>query len=250
MSRAGVPAPLQAVIAARIDRLDPSAKRTLNAAAVVGSRLSEQLLATLVDEPDVPPLVKAELLDQVQFTPHAEYAFRHPLIRTVAYESQLKSERAGLHRRLAASIEHRDDNGPLIAEHLEAAGDLREAFDWHMRAGTWLRAYRDIAAAWTSWQRARQIADRLPADDPDRPRCASRHRPDCVQPHGVPAAAVTTPDFDELRNEAAAVDDKVSLAIGMAGHIMALDGQGRHRESARTGKQSSRCCWNRSVTLC
>jgi adenylate cyclase len=51
--------------------------------------------------------------------------FHHPLIRTVAYDSQLKSDRAELHRRLAAAIEVRepqsvDQNAALIAEHLEA----------------------------------------------------------------------------------------------------------------------------------
>ena len=59
--------------------------------------------------------------------------FRHPLIRTVAYEPQLKSDRAQLHRRLAAAIEARepesaDENAALIAEHLEAAGDLHAAY--------------------------------------------------------------------------------------------------------------------------
>ena len=50
-------------------------------------------------------LLQVELIDQVMFTPRAEYAFRHPLIRAVAYESQLKSGRAELHRRLAVAIE-------------------------------------------------------------------------------------------------------------------------------------------------
>jgi adenylate cyclase len=99
--------------------------------------------------------------------------FHHPLIRAVAYEVQLRSDRAELHRRVAAAIEVRepdsaDENAALIAEHLEGAGDLRAAFDWHMRAGTWLRAYRDIRAARTSLQRAKQIADRLPTEDPGR----------------------------------------------------------------------------------
>ena len=58
----------------------------------------------------------------MMFTPRAEYAFRHPLIRTVAYESQLKSGRAELHRRLAAAIEQHDpdsidENAALIANH-------------------------------------------------------------------------------------------------------------------------------------
>ncbi len=50
-------------------------------------------------------LLGAELIDQVRFTPSAEYAFRHPLIRAVAYESQLKSDRAEWHRRLATAIQ-------------------------------------------------------------------------------------------------------------------------------------------------
>jgi adenylate cyclase len=54
----------------------------------------------------------ASTSDQVMFTPRAEYAFRHPLIRAVAYESQLKSGRAELHRRLAVAIEQEDRGRP------------------------------------------------------------------------------------------------------------------------------------------
>ena len=85
-----VPATLQATIAARIDRLDPKAKRTLSAAAVVGSRFNLDLLAVLGVEPVVADLAAADLIDQVRFTGEPEYVFHHPLIRTVAYESQLK----------------------------------------------------------------------------------------------------------------------------------------------------------------
>ena len=94
-----VPATLQATIAARIDRLDPAAKRTLSAAAVIGSRFSLDLLETLGIDPVLEDLVAAELIDQIRFTGQPEYVFHHPLIRTVAYESQLKSDRAELHRR-------------------------------------------------------------------------------------------------------------------------------------------------------
>ena len=112
----------------------------------------------------------AKVIDQVRFTRQPEYAFHHPLIRTVANQSQLKSDRAELHRRLAAAIESRDpdsvdENAALIAEHLEAAGDLHAAYSWHMRAATWA-TNRDIAAARLSWERAQRIADALPADDP------------------------------------------------------------------------------------
>ncbi len=93
---ADVPATLQATIGARIDRLDPIAKATLNAASVIGSRFDTDLLGSLVDHTDIDPLITAELIDQVQFSPRAGYAFRHPLIRAVAYESQLKSDRTTL----------------------------------------------------------------------------------------------------------------------------------------------------------
>ena len=167
-----VPATLQATIAARIDRLDPAAKRTLSAAAVIGSRFSRDLLETLGIDPVLEDLVSGEFIDQITFTRQPEYVFHHPLVRTVAYESQLKSDRAELHRRVAAAIESRDpaaaeENAALIAEHLEAAGDLHAAYGWHMRAATWA-TNRDIAAARLSWERAQKIADALPAEDPNR----------------------------------------------------------------------------------
>src|SRR4029077_703436 len=146
-----VPATLHATIAARIDRLDPKAKRTLSAAAGIGSRFGLDLLTALGVEPVVGDQVAAQLIDQVGFTRQPEYVFHHPLIRTVAYESQLKPDRADLHRRLPAAIEARepesaDQNAALIAEHLEAAGDGHAAYGWHMRAANWATNH-EIAAA-------------------------------------------------------------------------------------------------------
>ena len=64
-----MPATLQATIAARIDRLDPAAKRTLNAAAVIGSRFSPDLLDALGIDPVLADLLGGELIDQVSFHP-------------------------------------------------------------------------------------------------------------------------------------------------------------------------------------
>lgn len=229
-----VPATLQATIGARIDRLAASAKRTLNAAAVIGARFDGELLDTLIPDVDVAPLIEAELIGQVSFAPNAEYAFRHPLIRTVAYESQLKSTRAQLHRDLAAAIEGRgsaDENAALIAEHLEAAGDLHAAFDWHMRAGTW-STFRDMEAAQTSWRRARQVADRLPDDDPDRlamsiaPRtllCATAFRKGSGAETG----------FEKLRELCTVAGDQQSFAIGMAGLLTWQTMKARRQDASR-----------------
>jgi class 3 adenylate cyclase len=217
-----VPATLQAAIAARIDRLDAEAKQTLNAATVVGSRFDLDLLTVVGIEPVVADLMAAQLIDQVRFTARPEYVFHHPLIRAVAYEAQLKSDRAELHRRVAAAIEQRQpdsagENAALIAEHLEAAGDLRAAFNWHMRAGAWLNN-RDIGAAWVCWDRARQIADTLPESDPDRAsmRIAARTM---LCGNGWRVQWDISERRDELRELCTAVGDKASLAIGMASLI-------------------------------
>ena len=82
VTEVSVPATLQAAIAARIDRLAPAAKRTLSAAAVIGSRVQPDLLASLEIDPSIDELIAAELIDQVRFTQRAEYAFRHPLVRS------------------------------------------------------------------------------------------------------------------------------------------------------------------------
>jgi class 3 adenylate cyclase len=233
-----VPATLQATISARIDRLPPETKRTLSTAAVIGSRFNLDLLIQLGVEPAMDELVAGQFVDQVKFTRRPEYVFHHPLIRTVAYESQLKSDRAEWHRRLAAAIQQRDphsldENAAMIAEHLQAAGDMRAAYAWQMRAGGW-GATRDIAAgAYLNWERARQIADALPADDPDRIAmriaarallCASAFRVHLDISGGL---------FEELRQLCAEADDKRSLTIGMTGlmreHLM----HGRAGEASR-----------------
>ena len=236
VAEVSVPATLQATIAARIDRLDPKAKRTLSAAAVIGSRFGLDLLTVLGVEPAVADLVAAQFIDQVKFTRQPEYVFHHPLIRAVAYESQLKSDRADVHRRLAAAIEQRDrhavgENAALIAEHLEAAGDLHAAYAWHMRAGAWSNN-RDIRAARISWERARRVADALPATDPER--TAMRIAPRtvlCTSTWRVGLGVADT-GFDELRELCCSAGDDVSLAIAMYGQVVGLSFEHRHREAS------------------
>jgi hypothetical protein len=237
-----VPATVQATLAARIDRLNPKAKRTLNAAAVIGAKFGRDLLDTLDIEPILEDLVVAELVDQVRLARGPEYVFHHPLIRTVAYESQLKSDRAELHRRLAAAIESRDpaaadENAALIAEHLEAACDLHAAYGWHMRAATWA-TNRDITAARLSWERAQKIADALPADDPNR--AAMRIAPRtmlCGIAYRV-HMDVAGDRFEELRQLCTAAGDKASLAIGMAGLVMDHVNQDRVREASQLASEA------------
>ena len=127
----------------------------------------------------------------------------------------------------------------LIAEHLEAAGDLRSAYAWHMRAGAWSGS-RDIPAARISWQRARRVADALPANDPERtamriaPRtllCASTWRA---------RLGVADTGFDELRGLCASAGDDLLLAIGMYGQVVGLGLEQRHREASELASEQFR----------
>ncbi len=237
VSEVSVPATLQATIAARIDRLPPEAKRTLSAAAVIGSRFNLDLLTQLDVEPAVTDLVAAQFIDQVRFTRQPEYVFHHPLIRAVAYEAQLKSDRADLHRRLAVAIEARDaaladEDAASIAEHLRAAGDLRDAYAWYMRAGAW-SAVRDIAAARSSWDRALQVADALPDGDPNRVAMRIAPRTMLCGTGWRVHADISGTYFEELRELCTAADDKSSLAIGMSGLVSEHMIHGRAGEGSR-----------------
>ena len=229
-----VPATVQAVLAARIDRLPAETKSILNAAAVIGTRFDVDMMHVLLPQADsagLAELVSAELVDQTEFVPRRRYCFRHPLVRTVAYESQLCATRAQAHSKLAAAIEGRDpgaadENAALIATHLEAAGELAAAYRWHLRAAEWLRP-RDLPAARAEWESARRIADRLPDDHGDV--SAMRIAPRTML---ISTALYVGDDVDadegyrEFRDLTMQTGDLRSLAIGTAGRIWSFSVNG------------------------
>ena len=235
-----VPSTVQSVIAARIDRLSPDEKSALNAAAVIGSRFDVDELRALLPEAAtqvLDDLVATELIDQIEIVPAPRYQFRHPLVRSVCYESQLRSTRAASHKRLAESIEQRrgeaaEQDAALIARHFEAAGELASAYSWYMRSAAWLYQ-RDVGAARDSWQRARVIADRLPVEEGDIDRRIAPRAQLSFSAWVVGGDVDGEKCFDELRTLTAQSVDKLPLALGMTGQVYSLiDNQGRLREAA------------------
>ncbi|UQB93131.1 ATP-binding protein [Mycobacterium intracellulare] len=232
-----VPVTVEATISARIDRLSAPAKRTLNAAAVIGSRFEVDLLEKVLDDPRLAELVDAGLVERVTSTASDEYMLRYPLIRTVVYESQLQSRRSQLHRQVAVALQDRapsvaNEHAALIAMHLEAANDLRGAFEWYMRAAE-LLIYRDIRAARRSWQHAHELANQLPTTDAERTRlrvlpltllCATAWRV---------GASFEDAAFDELKALTAVTHDSRSLVTAMSGHLIAMTFQTRVPEASR-----------------
>jgi class 3 adenylate cyclase/tetratricopeptide (TPR) repeat protein len=106
-----VPATVQAVLAARIDRLAPEEKGLLQTAAVLGTDVPFALLRTIADVPEtalhrsLAHLQAAEFLYETRLFPEPEYTFKHALTHEVAYGSLLLERRRGLHARLVEAIE-------------------------------------------------------------------------------------------------------------------------------------------------
>jgi adenylate cyclase len=143
------------------------------------------------------------------------------------------ASRAAIETRDPATVE---ENAALIAEHLEAAGDLHSAYGWHMRAAAWA-TNRDIAAARLSWERARDVADRLPDDHPDRTAMRIAPRTLLCGSTWRVSASIADTGFDELRDLCTASGDKVSLAMAMTGLVMALAFSARNRESSELASE-------------
>ncbi len=171
VEEAGVPATVQAVLAARIDRLDPEAKQLLQVASVVGKEVGARalgLVAGLSEEelnPALCELVDGGFLYEAELYPERVLAFRHPLTQEVAYGTQLADRRAATHAAAAHALielepERMDELAALVAHHLEAGGETLEAARWSARAAHWAGHTRPQDAL-RLWQRVTALVGAL-----------------------------------------------------------------------------------------
>jgi len=106
-----VPATVQAVLAARIDRLPPDEKRLLQSAAVIGKDVPFALLQAIADQSQeeirlsLARLQAAEFLYETSLFPDIEYTFKHALTHEVAYGSVLQERRRAFHARIVEAVE-------------------------------------------------------------------------------------------------------------------------------------------------
>jgi tetratricopeptide (TPR) repeat protein len=106
-----IPATVQVILAARIDRLAPEAKRLLQAAAVIGTDVPMPLLLAIADAPEpavrveLTHLQAAEFLYETRLFPDVGYTFKHALTHEVAYQGLLHDRQRALHARITEAIE-------------------------------------------------------------------------------------------------------------------------------------------------
>jgi class 3 adenylate cyclase len=136
LAASGTPPTIQALVAARLDRLEGRDRDVLERAAVAGQAFEQATVAELS-----PPEVRAEVPERLgrlvrreflrtapaRVAAEAGYQFRHLLVRDAVYQSVPKGVRAGLHERLAGLLEARA--GPRVREYEEIVGHhLEQAF--------------------------------------------------------------------------------------------------------------------------
>lgn len=141
-----LPGTIQAVLAARLDRLTPEAKHLIQVVAVIGQEVPVPLLQTVLERPEAAlleplrQLQRAEVLYETRLVPDLVYTFKHVLLQEVAYQSLLTSRRQQVHQRIAQVLEERFPElvvtqPELLAQHYTAAGVPARAVPYWQQAG-------------------------------------------------------------------------------------------------------------------
>jgi tetratricopeptide (TPR) repeat protein len=168
-----VPATVQAVLAARIDRLPPEEKRLLQTAAVVGTEVPFALLQAIAEASEealhrgLAHLQAAEFLYETSLFPEREYTFKHALTHEVAYSSLLHERRHVLHARIVEAVEalagdRLDEQVERLAHHALRGEMWDKAVTYYRQAGTKARARSASREAVVCYEQALEALAHLP----------------------------------------------------------------------------------------
>ena len=170
-----LPETIQAVLAARLDRLPPEAKRLVQMAAVIGPEVPVPLLQRLAGlaedtlQRGLAHLQDAELLYETCLFPEQVYTFKHALTHDVAYSSLLQEQRRTLHAQIVDVLEtlvgdRQDAQVEILAHHALRGEVWDKAFRYCQQAGARAfvkSAYRETVEY---WEQALAALPHLPAD--------------------------------------------------------------------------------------
>src|SRR5580658_9523260 len=141
-----IPTTVQAILAARIDRLPPDQKDLLQTLAVIGKEFAVRLVGNVTGKSDdelnrtLADLQSAEFIYEQPAMGDVEYGFKHALTQEVAYNSMLTERRKALHERAGAAIETQFTNQPEdhcseLARHYGRSANREKAFEYARLAG-------------------------------------------------------------------------------------------------------------------
>jgi class 3 adenylate cyclase/tetratricopeptide (TPR) repeat protein len=138
-----LPDTVQAVIRARLDRLDKGAKEVIGPASVIGRVFNERVLTSIYTGRS--PLAEAlevlqaqEIIQQTKILPELEYSFRHLLTREVAYDTLLHQQRKQLHEAVGMAIERlypTRTNASILVHHYSRSRRADKTVQYALVAG-------------------------------------------------------------------------------------------------------------------
>jgi predicted ATPase/serine/threonine protein kinase len=173
-----LPDTVEAVIRARLDRLDGDSREVLRVASVIGREFGRGLLLAAVPAGidtgrALDRLRAAALIQQVRVIPEPAFKFKHVLTQEVAYGSLLEHQRKALHGAIGCSLEveaadRADEHSEALAHHFIEAEAWNAAVRYGRRAAERLRALSQYANALSMLDRVQGSLAHLPDDDARR----------------------------------------------------------------------------------
>jgi class 3 adenylate cyclase/tetratricopeptide (TPR) repeat protein len=167
-----LPNTVQAVIRARLDRLDHFSRESLRLASVIGREFAHRILEQISSSKErlsqsLEDLKVLELIQQIRVIPEAEYMFKHVITQEVTYETLLKQKRKELHGLVGQAIEELyqdriEEQVNLLYRHFSLAENWQKAAEYGRKAAN--RAYRlgQFQEAVTMFEMAQSCLRRLP----------------------------------------------------------------------------------------
>jgi class 3 adenylate cyclase/predicted ATPase len=170
-----IPATVEGIIAARIDRLPPAEKSVLQALAVIGEEFSLPVAQQALEKPEEDLLKSLAYLQRAEFiyehptVAQTEFTFKHALLHDVAYNSVLKERRSAIHGRTAAAIEtiyanRLDDHLSKLVHHYRLSGDDRKTVYYLHQAGQQAYERSAVTEALVHFDAGLEIVSRLSPD--------------------------------------------------------------------------------------
>ena len=170
-----IPATVEGIVAARIDRLLPEEKSLLQSLAVIGEEFPLPLARHALGKPEnellrsLASLQSAEFIYERPTTAQTEYIFKHALIHDVAYKSVLQERRKAIHGKTAETIEklyanRLDDHLDQLVHHYRLSGNGPKTVHYLHQAGQHAYERSAVADALTHFNAALETVRQMPSD--------------------------------------------------------------------------------------
>ncbi len=246
VDRLGIPPTVEAIIAARIDRLTDTQKQALQTAAVIGQEFTQEMLSSICDlggedlADALHVLQDGNYIYELQLEPEREFGFAHPLTQQVAYKSQLRDRRARIHARMANWLESRvpDQEVPgetcaLLAHHWAHAREPVRAAHWTNLAAVW-SSQRFLDEALAHYRQSIALLEKAP-QTPEAVHLGIVARAGIVRT--APMYHVPEEEVERSCTEARRMAEEHNDRLGLAELLIANSGESLHRGDAELSLQ-------------